>query len=94
MLLGCEEFCPSFAHEKKSSNFTSGHQGDRSEGSRQVFIGARGFPLRLILSLGAMGWGPDQIQKLFLRRRYPTIILRLFWSLEMLFLDQSPMWNW
>ena len=32
-------------------------------------IEARGFPLRVILSLGAMGWGSGQIQKLFIRNR-------------------------
>ncbi len=32
-------------------------------------IGARGFSLRVILSLGAMGWGSGQIQKLFVRGR-------------------------
>ena len=61
-------------------------------------IGARGFPLRLILSLGAMGWGSGQIQKLFVRRRRRRPILTKshqgFWILEMLLLDQSPMWNW
>ena len=36
-------------------------------------VGARGFPLRLILSLGAMGWGSGQLQKLFVfRRRRPA----------------------
>ena len=61
-------------------------------------IGARGFPLRLILSLGAMGWGSGQIPKLFRRRRRRRPILTKshqgFWILEMLLLDQSPMWNW
>ena len=40
--------------------------------SRSSFrlVGARGLPARLILSLGAMGWGSGRIQKLFRRRLF------------------------
>ena len=53
-------------------------------------IGARGLPARLILSLGAMGWGSGRIQKFFRRRLLKTEAAVLLYKIEAAYLVGKP----